>query len=237
MNAKILSLFSCIIIFSILLKLYEDFEVFVVVHLNELLFNELLFRYITEIGNAVFLIAIVVPVLSLLSYSSNHFKYVPLRIFLIPGIFLGMFVQLIKEVLNFPRPATNERLLSDESIIFLEPIFFQGAYPSGHTASIFFVFYVFYRFGKKISDCYSNVVFFSLFVLASVVAVSRIILGAHWLSDVIGAAGISMLFVEFLKHKTIQKFLRGNIYINFFSILLVGLAFYALFFLEAFDYL
>ena len=65
MNAKILSLFSCIIIFSILLKLYEDFEVFVVVHLNQLLFNELLFRYITEIGNAVFLIAIVVPVLSL----------------------------------------------------------------------------------------------------------------------------------------------------------------------------
>ena len=83
MNAKIISLFSCIIIFSVLLKFYEDFEVFVVVHLNQLLFNELLFRYITEIGNAVFLIAIVVPVLSLLSYRSNHFKYVPLRIFLL----------------------------------------------------------------------------------------------------------------------------------------------------------
>ena len=90
---------------------------------------------------------------------------------------------------------------------------------------------------KKISDYYSNAVFLLLFVLASLVAVSRIILGAHWLSDVIGAAGISMLFVEFLKHKTIQKFLRGNIYINIFSISLVGLAFYTLFFLDAFDYL
>ena len=153
------------------------------------------------------------------------------------GIFLGIFVQLIKEVFNFPRPAANELLLSDESIIFLEPIFFQGAYPSGHTASIFFVFYVFYKFGKKISDSYSNITFLSLFVLASMVAISRIILGAHWLSDVIGAAGISMLFVEFLKYKTIQIFLRRNIYINIFSILLVGLALYALFFLEVFDYL
>lgn len=237
MNTKILTILSCIILTSVLLKLYEDFEVFVFMYLNQLLFNELLFRCITEIGNAVFLIALVVPALSFLSYRSDHFKYVPLSIFLIPGIFLGIFVQLIKEVFNFPRPAANELLLSDESIIFLEPIFFQGAYPSGHTASIFFVFYVFYKFGKKISDSYSNITFVSLFVLASMVAISRIILGAHWLSDVIGAAGISMLFVEFLKYKTIQKFLRRNIYINIFSILLVGLALYALFFLEVFDYL
>ena len=115
--------------------------------------------------------------------NSDLFKSIGLY-FLISQIVTGVVTQVIKHVVGRPRPNYSEL---DGSIVFS---FFNlssefHSFPSGHSSAIFAAAIVAGLFFSKIK-------YFFIFV-ASIVAFSRVVVGAHFLTDVLG--GIVVAYI------------------------------------------
>lgn len=154
-------------------------------HLRSPNFNQFML-FITDLGNAqVITIAVVfsIIILSLLrkwSYLKN------LLIFVFGG---QLFVFLIKDIIERPRPPLANALVAETSYSF----------PSGHTfvAVAFYgliTFFLFDSFQKKRSKIITIILGT---ILVTLIGASRIYLGAHWPSDVIAsyASGFAWLSV------------------------------------------
>jgi len=105
------------------------------------------------------------------------------------GIFAGAITALasfsLKRLFDLPRP---ESALSSESFHhFGEPLL-SKAFPSGHTLTAFAIASALYF----ACDQTKRVKVWPLFVVATLVGISRIGVGAHWLSDVLAGAGIGI---------------------------------------------
>ena len=212
------------------LKLFAALDLYVLKSLNKLFFDERTFAVITDVGNAFFITAFIIPALIVYSNFNSKINSVSASILVIPSLVFGLFIQLVKNLVNVPRPAG----VGDININFLEPVFQSNSFPSGHTASIFIVCLIWLKVALTNTRGY-QIHYFVIVLFALVVSLTRVIVGAHWLSDVLASILFAWLFTElFLKHfLTINKS-KIAVYSSWGIILC---AWYGVFFMEVFDYI
>ena len=212
------------------LKLFPALDLYALKSLNKLFFDEQTYAVITDMGNAFFITAFIIPALVVYSNFNSKINSVSASILVIPSLVFGLFIQLVKNLVNAPRPAG----VSDININFLEPVFQSNSFPSGHTASIFIVCLIWLKVALTNTRGY-QIHYFVIVLFALVVSLTRVIVGAHWLSDVLASILFAWLFTElFLKHfLTINKS-KIAVYSSWGIILC---AWYGVFFMEVFDYI
>lgn len=105
------------------------------------------------------------------------------------GIFAGGISALVSTFLkiffDLPRPAG---ILSEGSFHRVGEALLYKAFPSGHTLTAFAIASALYFSADKNKRAPLQL----LFVIAALVGLSRIGVGAHWLTDVLGGAGFGM---------------------------------------------
>jgi membrane-associated phospholipid phosphatase len=147
--------------------------------LNQLahLLPDTLWAWLTFLGNGWGVFAIAFPLLLLAPRALSA------------GIFAGAISAIVstalKNYFDLPRPAG---VLVDGSFYRLGEPLLHKAFPSGHTLTAFAVATALYFSCNK--DKRKPMLF--LFVIASLVGLSRNAVGAHWLTDVLGGAGFGI---------------------------------------------
>ncbi len=104
---------------------------------------------------------------------------------IITGIISAITISTLKPFLQFPRPAA---ILTEGSFHRIGELLLSRAFPSGHTFTAFAIASALYF--SCVKDKRSPLIL--LFVVASLVGLSRIAVGAHWLTDVFAGASIGM---------------------------------------------
>ncbi|SNX29430.1 Membrane-associated phospholipid phosphatase [Polynucleobacter meluiroseus] len=104
---------------------------------------------------------------------------------IVAGIMSAILSSFLKAWFEFPRPAA---ILNEVDFHRIGEPLLQKAFPSGHTLTAFAVAAALY-FACKPASRRSM---FWVFIVASLVGLSRIGVGAHWLTDVLGGAAIGL---------------------------------------------
>lgn len=207
---------------AMLLKFLVALDIYLLKFFNSFLFSEIFFSYFTEIGNGLICIAIIVPVLSFASNKSN-LKTVKPQTLVFTCIGVGVIVKVVKELTSAfaLRPAYYE--FSD--IIVLEPVFLYSSFPSGHAATIFSLIFVwiFLAF-KKIEFRLKTLVIFSLILFALLVSLSRVVIAAHWVSDILGSIALAFFMLKIIQLKVFTNLLYESKFAKNFSFFLIGLS-------------
>lgn len=230
MKTRIRNFLLALTIALISLKLFPSLDLYALKSLNKLFFDEQTYAVITDMGNAFFITAFIIPALVVYSNFNSKINSVSASILVIPSLVFGLFIQLVKNIVNAPRPAG----VGDININFLEPIFQSNSFPSGHTASIFIVCLIWLKVALTNTKGF-QMHYFVIVLYALIISLTRVIVGAHWLSDVLASILFAWLFAElFLKY-----FLKINkskiaVYSSWGIILC---AWYGVFFMEVFDYI
>ena len=185
------------------------------------MFNEVFFSYFTELGNGLICLAIIIPVLSLLSFKTK-LNNVKIQTLVMVGLLIGLIVKTLKELASF---SVRPGFYKFEDIDYLEPIFSYSSFPSGHAATILGISLVWISLAtKNINTKYSLIVVSILLALALSVSISRIIIGAHWLSDVLGSIAIAFLMLNVVELKVMQRILFTSNLSKYISFSLIGIA-------------
>ena len=117
-----------------------------------------------------------------------------LNVFVFYNIILsGVVTQILKHLVGRPRP--KMLFLDHESLDFNLFTFNSSfhSFPSGHTSTIFSIVFVFYFLFPRIKKYIISVGIF--------IALTRLIIGAHYLSDVIAGSAVSYFVFIFLRNK------------------------------------
>ena len=148
-------------------------------------------KFITNFGGAIFLI-----VLTIILLISIKNKKIGLSIFSNLAI-ITILNQLLKRILQRPRP-TEYRIIEETGYSF----------PSGHSMiSMAFYGYLIYLIYKYVENKYVKWILISLLsVLICLIGVSRIYLGVHYTSDVLGGFFISISYLV-IYISAVNKFL------------------------------
>ena len=189
--------------------------------LNSLMFNEIFFLYFTELGNGLICLAILIPLLSFISHKTN-LNNVKVQTLVMVGIGVGLIVKTLKELASF---SVRPGYYKFEDINYLEPIFSYNSFPSGHAATILSISLAWISLAtKKINTKYSLVMVSIVLTLALSVSLSRVIIGAHWLSDILGSTAIAFLVLNIIELKVMEKILFTSNLSKYISFLLIGMA-------------
>jgi membrane-associated phospholipid phosphatase len=101
------------------------------------------------------------------------------------GAIAGIASSILKTLFDLPRPAS---VLSDGSFYRLGEPLLHKSFPSGHTITAFAIASALYfSFNQE-----KRKPLLPLFILAGMVGLSRSAVGAHWLTDVLGGAGVGI---------------------------------------------
>lgn len=158
-----------------------------------LLTNQELFYILNGIGQS-----LPIPLLAFFDLLGNAFAAFGLTLFLLliaPRIFVagvigasisGLLGRVLKEIYRLPRPPG---LLDQSTFFILGKPLTALSMPSGHAVTAFAIATAyFFSIEPKHRKPY-----FVLFVVASLTALSRIVVGAHWPNDVLVGASIGLL--------------------------------------------
>ena len=148
-------------------------------------------KFITNFGGAIFLIALTIVLLVLIKN-----KKIGISIFS-NLVIVTILNQLLKAILQRPRP-TEYRIVEETGYSF----------PSGHSmVSMAFYGYLIYLIYKYVKNKYIkwiSIVLLSILVCS--IGISRIYLGVHYTSDVLGGFLISMAYLV-IYISAVNKFL------------------------------
>ena len=137
-------------------------------------------KFVTNLGGAIFIIALAIVLFIVIKN-----KKVGISIFTNLAI-ITILNQLLKRILQRPRP-TEYRIIEETGYSF----------PSGHSMiSMAFYGYLIYLIYKYIENKYVKLILISLLsILICMIGVSRIYLGVHYTSDVLGGFLISISYL------------------------------------------
>ena len=137
-------------------------------------------KFVTNLGGAIFIIALAIVLFIVIKN-----KKVGISIFTNLAI-ITILNQLLKRILQRPRP-TEYRIIEETGYSF----------PSGHSMiSMAFYGYLIYLIYKYIENKYVKWILISLLsILICMIGVSRIYLGVHYTSDVLGGFLIAISYL------------------------------------------
>mgnify|MGYP001204497987 FL=1 len=207
---------------AMLLKLMVPLDIYLLKFFNSAMFSKSFFKYFTEIGNGLICLAIIVPILSYASQNSN-LTSIKTQTLVFTCIAVGIIVKLVKE-LTFDyalRPAYYE--FSD--VIFLEPVFLYSSFPSGHAATIFSLIFVWISLAfRNVEFRFKGLIIFSLLFFSLLVSLSRVVVAAHWLSDILGSIALALFMLKIIQLKILKNLLYESESAKYFSFFLIGLS-------------
>ena len=210
-----------------------DYDYLLLHFFNSKFYNPDFFKYFTEIGNGFIAAAFVIPLLSFVSDKFKAFNFVPLSALIFPTIYMGLINSFLKkEFFAFERPGFYEF----ENIEYLEPVFKYDSFPSGHAATIFVIVFIWLGLAVKKGFKYKPYLYGILISLASFVAISRVIIGAHWMSDILASIGIAFLFRAFVDLKFFYNHITQSKVLKYLSYVVVLTAWVNILFFDISDY-
>ena len=206
---------------ALLLKSVPAFDIWLLKALNSLMYSEVFFSYFTELGNGLICLAIVIPALSFLSFKTE-LNNVKVQTLVMVGLLVGLVVKVLKELASFSlRPGFYKY----EDVNYLEPIFSYNSFPSGHAATILGISLVWISQATKNKSTKHSVAIVSVLLsLAIFVSLSRVIIGAHWLSDILGSIAIAFLILNIIELKVMKKILFTSNLSKYISYFLIGIS-------------
>ena len=182
-------IFIVILVLGIFVMSFFDFNFFKTIDVFDLSFKNKYFKNffinITEIGNSLwfFLISFFSYLLFYLIDKKKQKKILIKKlkkfslIFFISLVVTGFLTQIAKHIIGRPRPNySSEADLLGVNFFSLDSAF--HSFPSGHTSTIFVVALVLSILTPKIKYFY--------FFFALIISVSRVVVGAHYFSDIVG---------------------------------------------------
>jgi len=160
-----------------------------------------LFETLTHFGDSLYFFVPTILIWTVIKIIQNKNKIIitikDISLFIFLNILLsGIAVQIFKHILGRPRPP----LLHSNNLTNLDIFNFDSrwhSFPSGHTATIFaFIFCLIFLFPKI-----KNI----LITLAIVIASTRVIVGAHYVSDIFGGALVAYITSILLRDNFFKK--------------------------------
>ena len=160
-----------------------------------------LFETLTHFGDSLYFFVPTILIWATIKIIQNKNKIVltisDISIFIFFNIlFSGIAVQIFKHILGRPRPP----LFHSNNLSTIDIFNFDSrwhSFPSGHTATIFaFIFCLIFLFPKI-----KNI----LITIAIIIASTRVIVGAHYVSDIFGGALVAYITSILLREKFFQK--------------------------------
>ena len=160
-----------------------------------------LFETLTHFGDSLYFFVPTILVWAVIKIIQNKNKIIltisDISLFIFFNIlFSGIVVQIFKHIVGRPRPS----LFHSNNLSTIDFFNFDSrwhSFPSGHTATIFaFIFCLIFLFPKI-----KNI----LITIAIVIASTRVIVGAHYVSDIIGGALVAYITSILLREKFFQK--------------------------------
>ncbi len=201
-NTKI----ELVIFLIIALNIYQSFNIDLVINNYSIDINKStssaflkeFFINITEIGNSFWFFGIIIFFFLMLRIN-NMFKFADidgkhlLNNFFITSFFYllisGIATQLVKHIVGRPRPNhTNFDNMFDFNYLTFDSSF--HSFPSGHTSTIFMICFILCATFPKLK--------YLFYFLASVVSISRVVVGAHYFTDILGGILFSLIVFKIL---------------------------------------
>ena len=207
---------------SLTMKSIPQLDIQLLKFFNTLMFNKTFFSYFTEIGNGLVCLAITVPLLSIVS-SKTQLNNVKVQTLVFVGLGVGLIVKSLKELTSLfaVRPGFYEF----EDVTYLEPVYLYSSFPSGHAATIFSLFFVWVSLAfRNTKISHSNLIITNLLIFALLVSLSRVIVAAHWLSDVLGSIALAFVALNAIRFKVFKNILFESKVAKFSSFFLIGAA-------------
>ena len=164
------------------------------------------FKEITRVGKSSWYLTISVIGFILL-YVNTKFKLVETKTddkftkFFVSSFFyilaVGIITQIAKHIIGRPRPNyTNFENVFDFKFFSVESSF--HSFPSGHSSTIFIVCFILVVTFPKLK--------YFFYFLASIVALSRVVVGAHFFTDIVAGAILALLFFKILNNLIEKKY-------------------------------
>ena len=207
---------------SLIMKSIPQLDIKVLKFFNALMFDKTFFSYFTEIGNGLVCLAITVPLLSIVSYKTQ-LKNVKVQTLVFVGLGVGLIVKILKELTSLfaVRPGFYEF----EDVTYLEPVYLYSSFPSGHAATIFSLIFVWVSLAfRNTKISHANFIITLLLIFALLVSLSRVIVAAHWLSDVLGSIALAFVALNAIRFKVFKNILFESKIAKFCSFFLIGAA-------------
>ncbi len=166
------------------------------------------FKEVTQIGNSSWYFSISV-IGFIIFYLNNKLQIIKGEItdrlsnFFISSFFyiliVGIVTQIVKHIIGRPRPNyTNFEDVFNFKFLTLESNF--HSFPSGHSSTIFIVCFILVSVFPKLK--------YFFYFLASIVALSRVVVGAHFFTDIFAGAMLALILFKILNNIIENKYYR-----------------------------